>query len=816
MKSYFTNALRHLWKSRLFTTLNVFGLAVSISACWVIFRIVDYEFSYDRGLPNKENIYRVVTGFVFDEKESYNGGVSAPMYQGVREQIDGLDYVVPVLGKWVNAVQINNATGKPTLIEEPENIVATDATYFKMLPYRWLAGNKSTALVAPENVVLTESRAKQYFPHKKNGEILSQTITYYSYRDTVQRTVTGIVADLKAPSEFTAQEFCTLPTKAYELNTWTNTNGSDKLYLQLKPGTKPDKIVKLVDKIAARKYQEFEKKNSNAFKFKRWYQLLPLSESHFSTYIKEGEVRKASKPITYGLAGVAVFLLVLACINYINMSVASIPQRAKEIGVRKTLGSSQIQLIGQFLSETMLTTLIAGLLSFGFSLFAFWLLKDIIPPGITPITRVLQLVAFIFLLSILVTALAGLYPGWLITRVKAVSIFRGSSTGLKAGNGFSLQKMLIVFQFVIALIFITSALIVGKQLQYTLKTDMGFNKDAVVIVDIPWKYLREKKYENKQFTLFSELKRIPGIQNISLGTAPMINNYSSGQFEYAKKGKEPIQRNIFRKTVDTAYIHLYNIKMLTGRNLHPSDTTNEYVINETAVKAFGFASPQDAIGEMIGEDKHKFPIVGVVKDFHQQDFYKTIDPMAFESEKDNLTTFSIKLASKDPSQWQKTLKAIEKDWYQFYPPETYSYKFYDEVIAKLYEQEQHLAKLINLATLVSIFISCLGLFGLTVLTAFQRTKEIGIRKVLGASVLGIVRLFSKEYIWLVLAAFVIASPIVWWAMNKWLQGFAYRIEIEWWMFVSAGLTAVVLALLTISFQAVKAALANPVKSLRSE
>ena len=816
MKNYITTAIRHLWSSRLFTTLNVFGLAVSISACWVIFRIVDYEFSYDRGLPNKAKIYRVVTGFIFDEKESYNSGVSAPLYQGVREQIDGLDYVVPVLGKNGHAVKIDHPNQKPNVIEDQENIVATDISYFNMLHYRWLAGNKLTALKVPESVVLTISRAKQYFPNKKPADVLNQTITYYGYRDTVQRTVTGIVADLKAPTEFTAQEFCALPTKAYELSNWTNTNGQDKLYLQLKPGTQPEKIAKQIKNIAANKTKEFEKKNANEFKFKRWYQLLPLSESHFSTYIDEYQIRKASKPILYGLIGIALFLLVLACINYINMSVASIPQRAKEIGVRKTLGSSQAQLIGQFLSETMITTFMAGILSFMFSLLAFWLLKDIIPTGITPMTNVFQLILFVIVLALVVTVLAGLYPAWLITKVKAVNIFRGNSTGLKSGSRFSLQKVLIVFQFVIALVFITSALIVGSQLRYALKTDMGFNKDAVVVVDVPWKYASDKKYENKQFTLLTELKRLPGVQNVSLGTAPMTNGYSSSQYEYIQEGKEPVQKRVFKKWVDTAYLGLYDMKLLAGRNLHASDTTNEFVINETAVKAFGFASPQDAIGKIIGQKGQMFPVVGVVKDFHQQDFYKTIDPLAFQSDKENMLTFSIKLASKDPSQWQKTLKAVEKDWYQFYPPDTYSYKFYDEVIAKLYEQEQHLARLIDLATIVSIFISCLGLFGLAVLTAFQRTKEIGIRKVLGASVSGIVRLLSKEYVWLVLIAFVIASPLVWLAMNKWLQGFAYRIEIRWWMFASAGIIAVVLALLTVGFQAIKAALANPVKSLRSE
>jgi ABC-type antimicrobial peptide transport system permease subunit len=345
---------------------------------------------------------------------------------------------------------------------------------------------------------------------------------------------------------------------------------------------------------------------------------------------------------------------------------------------------------------------------------------------------------------------------------------------------------------------------------------MGFNKDAVVLVDIPWKYAGNKAYENKQFLLLNEFKRESGIHSIALGTTPMTDGYSSSHYEYVREGKEPVSRNVFKKWADTAYIHLYEMKLLAGRNLQPSDTTNEFVINETAVKAFGLGTPQEAIGKMIGQKDEKYPIVGVVKDFHLQNFYKTIDPVALMSDKENLTTFNIKLESRNPSQWQATLKAIENKWYQVYPPETFSYKFYDEELAGMYEQERHLSRLINLSTVIAIFISCLGLFGLAVLTAFQRTKEIGIRKVLGASVAGIVQLLSKEYIRLVIISLLVATPIAWWAMDKWLQDFAYRIQIRWWIFIVAGFIAIVIALLTVCFQALKAARANPVKSLRTE
>ncbi|MGN6214339.1 ABC transporter permease [Parafilimonas sp.] len=813
-KNYFKTTFRHLWRQRLFTALNILGLAISISACWVIYCIVSYEFSYEKNLPGKENIYRVLTGFVFDEKEQYNGGVSKPMYQGIRQEIVGIDYTVPLLGAGLKALQVNYSNGKPLMVDEPENVAATDSTYFTMLPYHWLAGNKRSAFTAPNSVVLTESRAKKYFPNQKLAGILNQTITYYGYQDTVTRTITGIVADYPTPTEFTTQEFCSLPAKAYEMAQWTNTNGSDKLYLQLKQGVNPAEITAKIDSLSAKKRRAFEATRTDNFKYKQWYELLPLKESHFATML-QWEERKASKPVLYGLMGIALFLLLLACINYINMSIAGLPQRAKEIGVRKTLGSSRSRLISQFLSETFITTILAGVSSFVLSQLGFWLLSDIIPQGITPFANVWQLIIFIIILAIIVTVLAGLYPGWLITKVKAVNVFRNTSLRQKNSSGFSLQKALIVFQFVIALVFITSAIIVAKQLQYVLNSDMGFNKDAVVLADVPWKYASNKNYAGKQFTLLAELKNIPGVQNAALGDAPMSRNYSSSQYDYTPNGKEPVSRQVFRKEVDTAYLRLYGMKLVAGRNIYASDTTNEYVINETAVHAFGFASPQDALGKMIGQQHAKFPIVGVVKDFHQQNFYTTIDPMAFESDKEGLSSFNIKLAG-DPSRWQKTLKAIEKTWYQFYPPESFTYKFYDEAIANMYQQEENLAKLINLATAISIFISCLGLFGIAVLTAFQRTKEIGIRKVLGASVAGIVQLLSKEYVVLVIIATLIASPLVWWAMNKWLQKFAYRISIEWWMFLLAGMVALLLALITVSFQVIKAARVNPVKSLKTE
>lgn len=814
MKRLLQTSLRRLWRQRLFTFLNVLGLAIGITACWVIYSILRFEYSFEKDLPGKTRSFRLVTGFVFDEKESYNGGVSAPMYQAIRQGVTGVKRVVPVFGRWINSLEIPREGSKPQVYEDPQGVVAIDSSYFEMIPYTWLSGNPHSALSAPESLVLTESRAKTYFGNSSSASLIGRTITY---NDTLQKTITGIVKDLPYPSEFTGQEFFSLRPQQYSLNSWTNTNGSDKVYLELPDNKDSVRVLKQITAIGNRQNEEHQRVNKTNFKLTRWYKLLPLTESHFSTYIKEYKIRKASKPVLYGLIGLAAFILLLACINYINLSTAQVPLRAKEIGVRKTLGSNRRHLIGQVLTETMLTVVFSILLAYQLAQWSFLLLSDIIPAGAADYNGGIQTFLFLGALVLLITLLSGWYPAWLITKVQPVSIMRGDGLWKMGRQGLAPRKMLIVFQFVIAQIFITGALITGAQLRYTLKKDLGFNKDAVLLVSIPWKLQLDSLYNKRHFALADELRKDAGIRMVSLGREPMSTNYSSSMFEYKLEGKkDPVQRQVFRKTVDTNYLHLYELQLLAGRNLRPTDTATEFIINETAMRAYGFISPHDALGKIIGQPNSGFPIVGVVRDFHLQNFHNSIDPVALMSDKEELGMINIKLNNHDPAQWKSIVQRIEKQWYAFYPPGSFSYKFYDESVKAMYEQERNLSTLIMLATGIAILISCLGLFGLVTLTAFQRTKEIGIRKVLGASVTGIVKLLSADFVRLILIALLIASPIAWWATNKWLEDFVYRIQIQWWMFAVSGSAALAIALITISFRAIKAAKINPVDTLRSE
>ncbi|WP_345030368.1 ABC transporter permease [Ravibacter arvi] len=814
------NSLRHFVRNRLFTFLNILGLTIGISACWVIYRYVRFELSYERGLPDKENIHRVVSKISYSEEEgSYSAGISRPIYFFLKEEpVRSLKRAVPVYKIWGRQVMIP-AHGKQAgrledLDFEKNMLVATEPAYFEMVNYRWLAGNQHQALRNPDEVVLTEARARFYYPGLTFDEMIGQPLIY---EDSLQHTITGVVAALDYPSEFNGQEFFLVKKREQDntLEEWTNTNSSDRVYIQTKDDKAAAEVLEQINSTVAAKYKQLTAKRELKGTYHRTLELLPLQASHFSTFLNERGQSKTSRTVIFGLIGVGVFLLVLACINYVNLTTAQMPQRHKEIGIRKTLGSAGRHLISQLMMETVVVVLASFLCSIVVSQVGVGLLGDLMSEESRAFADPETLVIFLVAVLLVTTFLAGMYPAWLITRVNAVAIFRNKASG-RVGN-LSLRKILIVFQFVIAQVFIVSALIVGQQLRYTLQKDMGFNKDAVVTVAIPFKLYANPQVHEKKITLANEFRNIPGVKELAMGTEPLSENYSSSNFVYSDAPNlAPVGMQVFKKYVDTAYVQFYDLKLLAGTNLSASDTTKEFVLNETAVRAFGFKNPGDAVGKMLGYMGRRYPVVGVVSDFHQQDFHQAIQPLTLLSGKTSLSAYNIRLDGSDRAGWPATLAALKTTWGTFFPEEMFSYHFYDESIAAMYKKEQQLHKLTNLSTGIAVVISCLGLFGLASLTAFQRSKEIGIRKVLGASVPGIVRMLSGEFVMMVLLAALIAAPVVWWACNKWLEDFVYRIEISWAPFVLGGVVAVLAALSTVSYQGIKAAMTNPVESLRND
>lgn len=807
IKLYFSSIISNLWRNRLFTVLNVFGLAVAICASWMIFRLVAMEYNYDKEVPEKDRVYQLVVQTEAGGETNGFAGVARALLPELTSSITGIELIVPAYFQYIDNSTVMDSKGVKKDIEPSFRQIATSGDYFKLLDYSWLAGDKRSALNDINSIVLTEKRARLYFPGSKPEEIVGKTITL---NDTTLRIVTGVVAALPYLNSFDTDEFIPVGQKELSNDVWSGYSSSDQLYVRLSEGVKPIQVVSQINVInEARNKDEFVK-----YGFKNWYHMLPLAEKHFATEYN-ANTRVANKNVLNGLMLIAGFILLLGCINYINLSTALLPQRSKELGIRKTLGSTARQLISGFAFETAVIAMIAMLLSFLFSHFVGGVLKDFLPDSYSDYINMPLFLIFLISLLIVITLVAGYYPALVMTKIDTVKVLKGQLVQTTAGKK-RLRKGLIVFQFVIAQFFIICAIIIGQQLHYAMSKDFGFKKEAVVTIEIPYK-AREGAFKESHFVLKNALLATSGIEGVSIGNLPMTNSMMSNTLKLVGDTANASLVRVHIKNGDSNYVSLYNIQLLAGRNIRTSDSSNGYLINEKALSAFGLKDAEEAVGKFLTypDGKERFQIVGVVKDFHQFGMQSNIEALAIRPPQGFVGSMSVKLSA-GSANWSQTLKKIENKWNELYPGFEFKYKFYDEVIAALYKQEQQTASLVRLATYISIFISCLGLFGLATLTAFQRTKEIGIRKVLGASLTGVVGLLSKEYIKLIVISIIVAAPLAWWTMNKWLEDFAFRINIEWWMFLIAGGILLIIAFLTVSYQSVKAAIANPVKSLRTE
>jgi len=805
IKNFFIVAFRELRRSKVFAFINILGLSIGISAALVIYLIVQHEFSYERFWQNRDHIYRVVTNMHFPDQDFKNSGVAGPLVAAIRSDLPGIQESSRFWVGGNHKVSLSPSNNKK--FKKQDHIIFADDHYFKLFTYHWLAGNPETALSDPNKVVLTESRARLYFPNINPGEALGQSLTY---DDTVTAVVSGVVKDLEGVTDFTFMEFISLPTYTRELkkhggDEWGSVTSSNQFFVSLKAGVDPKHIDKLLP--------AFRKKHTKNAYLDTDNSLQPLLDIHFNNDFDNFDQRQGHKPTMYGLLAVGAFLLLLGCINFINLTTAQSAKRAKEIGIRKTMGSSRSYLILQFLSETLLITIIATIVSIGLTPWILKIFSDFVPEGLHfSLSQQTSLFVFIPLLIILVSICAGFYPAILLSSFRPVMVLKNLAYSNTSSSRRALvRKVLTVSQFVIAQFFIIATIMVGKQIQYTLNKDLGFRKDAIIFFTAPLNY---DNPDGKRFALQEKLKSIPGIQAISLAGMPPASGSTTIQtMKFNKDGKE-IETSVEIKNADTNYIRLYNIKLLAGRNLQQSDTTKEYVVNEAYARFLGFQRPADIVGKSI---EGKAPIVGVVANVYTKSLHQVINPVAFTSAARYHSTFHIALPPMNTNnEWKNTISKIHGAWSEVYPEEDFNYSFVDESIAKFYEKEQNTERLLNWCTCLSILISCLGLLGLVIFTTNNRIKEIGVRKVLGATVTQIVSLISKDFMQLVILAFVITVPLAWMAMHNWLQDFAYRTSMSWWVFVISGGLMFLIALLVLSIQIIRAAQLNPVKSLRTE
>lgn len=807
---YLIVSLRNLWRNRYHSAINIVGLSVGISACLVIFLIVTFELSYNKGLTDYDRIYRIHSSFsgIFS---GLNRGVPTGVAPFVKENFKGIESST-LFHSHSNNVKIPLPAEKKDLGRQT-TLAFVSPDYFEVFePYQWLYGNPEESLSKPFQVVLTEEKAKLYFGALPIDQFINKEIIY---RDSLVMSVSGIVATLPFTTDLEITDFLSSATieaswlkKNYPANDWNSVNSSAQFFIKVEPSTAQQDIEEQLGSLAT-KYKE-----NSTWGAENHFSIQPLSDIHydFDTGIFDFSREPAHLPTLLTLSIVAILLLIIGCINFINLETAQAVRRAKEVGVRKVLGSDRLRLIFQFIAESTLITFISVLLALPLTEAGLIYFAEFVPKGLS--LDVISVLPFLGFILLLVSLLAGMYPAFVLSSyLPALALKNAAYANSSQSRSAFLRKTLIVTQFTFAQVLIIGTLVVGWQIRFMITKDMGFSKEEVIYFDTPWWEKREKVG-----LLKTEIEALSEVTNLSLSAAPpAFNGWSSSTLTHqTDSGEQKV--NAYRKFGDTNYLRFYDIKLLAGRNLAESDTVKELIINETLSRNLGFDSPDQALGEVVTLGKRLLPIVGVVKDFHTKSMHQAIDPVMISCENKNFTCFNLQLHTmgKSGDEIKISLKKIEQAWKKIYPNSPFEYHFLNDTIQDFYQAEQRIAKLINTAMVFAIFISCLGLFGLASYSTTQRTKEIGIRKVLGASAKQITLLLSRDFLLFVFIAFIIAIPIAIWGAKQWLNGYAYRINLSAWMFVVTAGVALLVAFATISLKTIKAAQSNPVDSLRHE
>lgn len=807
-RNFLTIAWRSLLRNKLHSFINVTGLAIGVAACMVIFLIVDFELSFNKEHQGYERIYRIHSSFqgVFS---GLNRGAPTAVGQTVRDEFKGVEAVASF--QILNSkVEIPNGSEKTNLDQQQKIIVAEPAFFSVFKSYEWIAGSPES-LTEPFKVVLTESRAKTYFGTADPLKVIGREVIY---RDSLQTTVAGIVKDLPFNTDIDMTDFISYSTiekswlkRNIRLNDWQSVNSSSQVFVLLDQ-TSSTKTLTDQFEILKKRYKE-----KSTWDVENNFSAQPLSDLHYNneTAIFDYSRSPAHLPTLTVLIVVAGLLLIIGAINFINLETAQAVRRAKEVGVRKTLGSSRTALISQFLYQSFIITVIAVVLALPLTELALQTFSDFVPAGV--VLSLKEVAPFLLCVILGIGLLAGLYPAFIMSSfLPAVALKNQAHATSGTSRSAFMRKSLIVFQFAIAQLLIIGALAVGWQINYMLNKDIGFKKDAVIYLYTPW-----QENSSKIAVFKNELSQVPQIADMSLSDSPPSENgWSSNTVEYKPEKGEIVKVNAFRKFGDPDYIGFYDIKLVGGRNLRPTDSLREFLINKTLMTQLGFSSPEQAIDKTIWYSDREYPIVGVVEDFHIQSLHKKVEPVIMGNDVE-FSCFNIKLATGNGTdEFKAGIAKIEEAWKKVYPNEKFSYEFLDETLKNFYQSEQRVARLVKTAMTMAIFISCLGLFGLASFTTTQRMKEISIRKVLGSTVSGIVVMLSKDFIYLILIAFVIATPVAWFAVNRWLSGFAYHMDVSIWLFVVTVLAGVAIAIVTVGYQTLKAANSNPVNSLRNE
>jgi putative ABC transport system permease protein len=805
IKNYFKTAIRNLRRNKSYAIINTLGLSVGIAACLLIFLVIQFETSFDDFHPKKNSIYRIGAEFHNADGISYNSGIAFPTGPALRIDFPQIKEVASIFRQGGQVTTETNGRQQKKLNED--NFYYAEPEFFTMFNFPFLVGDAKTSLKDPYSAILTLATAEKYFGVGPDNysDALGKTIKYEN-KDVYR--VTGILKDMPANTDFPLG--VVVPYAALQhtyikdnLTDWVSTFGGAYCFVVLPP--------ELPVKLFNSELKTFFKKHKPAEYASDGGVAQPLTEIHYDDRFGNYGDHTFSHSLVNALSLIGLFLLLIACVNFINLATAQAVNRSKEVGVRKVLGSKRNQLAFQFLSETALITVGALMLAVLIAVLVLPFLNKLLEVEMTlNVIADPSILLFLLIVAVGVTMLSGLYPAIIVSGFNPITALK-SKVSAKMVGGISLRRALVVLQFAIANILIVGMLIVVKQMDFFRDYSLGFSKASIINVNLPGDSANHARIDYLRDRLLAN----PNIENVSFsfGSPSSNGNWNSDfQFDHAVKNTD-FSANL--KWADAAYFKTYNLKFVAGRPYYPSDTVREFVVNETLLGKLGISNPKDAIGKQINfwNGGKVGNIVGVIRDFNSYSLRQPMAPVVLSTWNDVYRTINIKIK---PGKEKPTLAYVEKLWTATYPDYVYEYKFLDDTIAGFYKQENQLSQLYKIFAAIAIFISCLGLYGLVAFMATQRTKEVGIRKVLGASARNIVYLLSKEFTLLIFIAFVISAPIAYYLMYKWLQNYTYRISPGASIFIIAILSSILIAWITVGHRAIKAAMANPVKSLRTE
>jgi putative ABC transport system permease protein len=790
-KNYFKIAFRNLWRHKAYSAINIGGLAVGMTAGFLLLMYIGYEMSYESFHSNKDRLYRVVTDIKTPSDKYETPVVDWNILNEITTEFPEIENNTRLFDTEFDVSLDNNNYHE-------NRVLGVDESFFTIFDYELLQGNPVEALKTPFSLVLSETNAKKYFG---NENALGKTLKIMDENRIA--TVTGVMKDNPENTQIKSDLLISMSTYTEVLRpdvkeSWANFE--NRGFIVLNENANPKALEAKIDAYNKRVHGEIMKE----VELELIYFLEPIEDIYL--YSERGSSPQIGN--VYVFLIVAIFILLIASINFINLTTARSVERAKEVGIRKVIGAKKGQLSIQFLSESIVICLVAFILAIAFTWLALpyfntlagkdiagsiWD-KPIYPLGLLGI-------------ALLIAFVAGSYPALVLSSFKPIQVLKGKFSS--SSKGANLRKGLVISQFTISVIMIVSTIIVYNQIDYMRSQDLGFDMNQVVMI--------ETDGSTKQRILIDELSNIPNILSISTAaTIPGGGDNSSALSKIVNKQGNEQTLTIERYVIDDIYIEQFDLNILAGRNFSKdlaSDSLTSMIINEKALGLLGYSDPDEIIGKGFDQWERRGKIIGVVKDFHMSSLKDEISPLSMVYNGAGNSLINIKMVGTDVS---STMSIIENSFKRAYPNKTFDYSFVNELFNEQYRAEKQFGILFLNFALLAIFISCLGLLGLASYSTLQRKREIGIRKVLGASAMGIVNLLSKDFLKLVIISIVIATPISWFVMNKWLQDFAYRMDISWWIFAISGALAIGIAFLTVSFQAIKAAIANPVKSLKTE